>query len=150
MVVALAPATVAQFVEAPTNRMHTVGYAGVPVRYKKVISGIWETDSNVKSFSGYADVVENDHIFFWFFEARNMEPSKAPLTAWVKGGPGSFPMIASFQELGPCGTYGTAPFNDNADGKKKKEEKGQEKDKRRKGKNAARVAYAYCLNASGN
>lgn len=49
----------------------------IPVRYKEVPTGICELDPNVKSYSGYVDVAENEHIFFWFFEARNSEPPRA-------------------------------------------------------------------------
>jgi carboxypeptidase C (cathepsin A) len=93
----------AQFVPTPTNFIHKTGYAGVPVRYKQVPPGICELDPKVKSFTGYADVSENEHIFFWFFEARNQDPSTAPLTVWINGGPGSSSMIGLWQELGPCG-----------------------------------------------
>ncbi|ORY59274.1 serine carboxypeptidase [Pseudomassariella vexata] len=93
----------AQFVSPPDGFTETTGYAGVPVRYKEVPAGICELDPEVKSFSGYADVGEDQHIFWWFFEARNEEPSEAPLTVWINGGPGSSSMIGLFQELGPCG-----------------------------------------------
>jgi carboxypeptidase C (cathepsin A) len=69
----------AQFVETPTDFTNATGYAGVPVRYKEVPAGICEMNPDVKSYSGYADVEENQHIFFWFFEARNMNASEAPL-----------------------------------------------------------------------
>ncbi|KAJ9353715.1 hypothetical protein DTO027B9_5158 [Paecilomyces variotii] len=100
---ALLPAAYAQFVAPPTDLTATKGYLDIPVRYKKVPNGVCETDPNVKSFSGYVDVEENEHIFFWFFEARKEEPEKAPLTVWINGGPGSSSMIGLFQENGPCG-----------------------------------------------
>ena len=69
----------AQFVETPTNFTNATGNAGVPVRYKEVPAGICEMNPDVKSYSGYADVEENQHIFWWFFEARNVNASEAPL-----------------------------------------------------------------------
>ncbi|RAL08463.1 alpha/beta-hydrolase [Aspergillus homomorphus CBS 101889] len=93
----------AQFVAPPTDLIKTKGYLDVPVRYKQVPNGICETDPSVKSFSGYLDVAEHEHIFFWFFEARNQDPKEAPLTVWINGGPGSSSMIGLFQENGPCG-----------------------------------------------
>lgn len=97
------PIAVTQFVPAPTNLISAQGYANVTVRYTEVPTGICELDPNVKSFSGYADVSPNEHIFFWFFEARNSDPTTAPLTVWINGGPGSSSMIGLFQENGPCG-----------------------------------------------
>jgi carboxypeptidase C (cathepsin A) len=70
---------VAQFVQTPTNLTNATGYAGVPVRYKQVPAGICEQNPDVKSYSGYADVEDNQHIFWWFFEARNVNASEAPL-----------------------------------------------------------------------
>lgn len=93
----------AQFIPAPTDLISTQGYANLTVRYKEVPNGICELDPNVKSYSGYVDIAPDQHIFFWFFEARNQDPSTAPLTTWINGGPGSSSMIGLFQELGPCG-----------------------------------------------
>ncbi|KAF2264646.1 carboxypeptidase S1 [Lojkania enalia] len=108
----LATGVSSQFVPAPTDLISKEGYAGINVRYKQVPAGICEMDPSVKSFSGYADVDEDQHIFWWFFEARNQDPTKAPLTVWINGGPGSSSMIGLFQELGPCGVdINGKPYN---------------------------------------
>ncbi|KAK4550531.1 hypothetical protein LTR36_000110 [Oleoguttula mirabilis] len=93
----------AQFVPAPTDLISTKGFLDLPVRYKEVPDGICETTPGVRSFSGYVDIEEDQHIFFWFFESRNVDARDAPLTVWINGGPGSSSMIGLFQELGPCG-----------------------------------------------
>lgn len=100
---AIARHVIAKFVAEPTGFTNKTGYANIRVRYKQVPPGICELDPRVKSFSEYADVAENQHVFFWLFEAREVDPAKAPLTVWINGGPGSSSMIGLFQELGSCG-----------------------------------------------
>ena len=95
--------TNAQFVPAPTDLKETKGFFDLPVRYKEVPSGICETTKGVKSYSGYVTVAPQQHLFFWFFESRNVDPTTAPLTTWINGGPGSSSMLGLFQENGPCG-----------------------------------------------
>lgn len=82
----LACIAVAQFVPAPTDLETLEGYAGANVRFKQVPAGICEQNPLVRSYSGYVDVAEDEHIFFWFFEARNVDPLTAPLTVWINGG----------------------------------------------------------------
>jgi carboxypeptidase D len=86
LALSLSAAVSAQFVSAPKDLTLTKGYLDIPVRYKEVPTGICETDPSVKSYSGYVDVAEDQHIFFWFFEARNQDPKHAPLTVWINGG----------------------------------------------------------------
>lgn len=94
--------TLSQFVPEPTGFNTTKGYANIPVRFKEVPTGICELDPNVKSYSGYADVDKDQHMFFWFFEAREVDPLEAPLTIWISGGPGASSINELFQHLGPC------------------------------------------------
>ncbi|KAF2497731.1 peptidase S10, serine carboxypeptidase [Lophium mytilinum] len=75
---------------------------GVKIRYKEPgKDGVCETTPGVNSYSGYVDLAEDQHTFFWFFESRS-NPSTDPITLWLNGGPGSDSMIGLFQELGPC------------------------------------------------
>lgn len=64
-------------------------------------SGVCETTEGVYSASGYGDLDENSHMWFWFFESRK-DPANAPFAIWLNGGPGSSSMIGLFQEHGPC------------------------------------------------
>ena len=50
----------------------------------------------------YVDVAPDQHIFFWFFEARNQDPSTAPLTIFLNGGPGDPSTANIFSTNGPC------------------------------------------------
>ncbi|EME88109.1 uncharacterized protein MYCFIDRAFT_48317 [Pseudocercospora fijiensis CIRAD86] len=113
--VACAPAVLAQFITPPQDLTAVQGN-GYQVRYKEVESGICEKVSGVRSYSGYIDVEEHQHLFFWFFEARNQDPSSAPLTIWLNGGPGDPSMSGLFSENGPCWVdyNGTLQVNENS------------------------------------
>lgn len=57
---------------------------------------------NVKTFSGYVDVLSEDkHFFFWIWESRN-KPKEDPLVLWLNGGPGCSSATGEFFELGPA------------------------------------------------
>lgn len=59
--------------------------AGATIRYKEPgKAGVCETTDGVNSYSGYVDLDENTHMFFWFFEHRT-NPNEAPLTLWLNG-----------------------------------------------------------------
>lgn len=69
----------------------------ITIRYKEPgKDGVCETTPGVNSYSGYIDLDENHHTFFWFFEARK-NPETAPVTLWLNGGPGSDSLIGLFQ-----------------------------------------------------
>lgn len=103
----------AQFVAQPSDLRTVTGAGGIPVRFKEVPSGTCETNPNVKSFAGYADVSPTQHMFFWLFEARNGNATSAPLTVRLDGGPGASSMNGLFSEMGPCSIDAAGNVVDN-------------------------------------
>jgi hypothetical protein len=59
-------------------------------------------DSSSKSYSGYLDISDDAHLFYWFFESRSASPEKDPLVLWLNGGPGCSSTTGLLFELGPC------------------------------------------------
>ncbi|KAG6909590.1 hypothetical protein DXG01_016629 [Tephrocybe rancida] len=78
-------------------------------------------DTSVKQYSGYLDVADDKHLFFWFFESRS-SPADAPLVLWLNGGPGCSSSTGLLFELGPCSianqghntTFNPHSWNSNA------------------------------------
>ena len=77
-------------------------------------------DPSVQQYSGYLDISDEKHLFFWtvprfhhsyseltidctrFFEARH-DPRNAPLILWLNGGPGASTIASGLLfEHGPC------------------------------------------------
>jgi len=79
-------ATYAQLPAEVLDLTTIAGLNGTSVRYKT--NELCETTPGVKSYSGYIDIAEDKHLFFWFIESRN-QPSSDPITLWLNGGPGA-------------------------------------------------------------
>ncbi|KAL9036980.1 MAG: hypothetical protein Q9214_005896, partial [Letrouitia sp. 1 TL-2023] len=84
----------------------------ITVRFKTPPPGTCTTVfPTQKQYTGYVTLppfklapIQQDYFvntFFWFIEAR-INPSSAPLTIFLNGGPGSSSMVGLFQEVGPC------------------------------------------------
>ena len=63
---------------------------------------------NFKQYSGYLDITEGKHYFYWFVESQK-DPENAPVVLWLNGGPGCSSLFGNLGENGP--------FRVNADGK---------------------------------
>ena len=74
---------------------------GATISYKEPgKEGVCETTPGVNSYSGFVNLGEDIHSFFYFFESRR-DPANDPLTLWLNGGPGSDSLIGLFQGMLP-------------------------------------------------
>lgn len=85
--------TQAQLPAEVTDLKIVTGNDGRALRYRE--PGLCETTEGVKSYSGFIDLAEDKHLFFWFFESRR-DPASDPITLWLNGGPGSDSMSGLF------------------------------------------------------
>ncbi|KAK8843460.1 hypothetical protein IAR55_007117 [Kwoniella newhampshirensis] len=58
-------------------------------------------DPDVNQLSGYLDISETRHLFFWFQESRR-NATQDPLVLWLNGGPGCSSVTGLLFELGGC------------------------------------------------
>ncbi|SJK99169.1 related to PRC1-carboxypeptidase y, serine-type protease [Armillaria ostoyae] len=58
-------------------------------------------DETVQAYTGYIDISQTRHLFFYFFESRT-DPDRDDVVFWTNGGPGCSSSTGLFMELGPC------------------------------------------------
>ncbi|KAK0444660.1 serine carboxypeptidase [Desarmillaria tabescens] len=58
-------------------------------------------DQTVQAYTGYIDISQTRHLFFYFFESRN-DPVRDDVVFWTNGGPGCSSSTGLFMEMGPC------------------------------------------------
>ncbi|ODN74761.1 hypothetical protein L202_07082 [Cryptococcus amylolentus CBS 6039] len=58
-------------------------------------------DPSVDQLSGYLDISETRHLFFWFQGSRS-NSAEDPLVLWLNGGPGCSSTTGALFELGGC------------------------------------------------
>ena len=81
----------------PTGVKTIISPNGFNITYKEPgKDGVCETTPGVNSYSGFVNLAEDVHTFFWFFESRS-DPNNDPITLWLNGGPGSDSLIGLFE-----------------------------------------------------
>lgn len=98
LVIYLALATVGRVlaqVPAEVIDLITIDKPNGSIRYKE--PGLCDTVEGVRLYSGYLDIAENKHLFFWFFESKHA-PFVDPTTIWLNGGPGSDSLYGLFDD----------------------------------------------------
>ena len=96
----------AQLPAEVTDLKIVTGPDGRTLRFRE--PGLCETTEGVKSYSGFIDIAEDKHLFFWFFESRH-DPASDPITLWLNGGPGSDSMYGLFEGMLSPGSQFTRP-----------------------------------------
>jgi carboxypeptidase C (cathepsin A) len=95
----LAGTAFAQLPAEVTDLTIITGADGTSLRYKT--NQLCESTDGVTSYSGYIDIAEDKHLFFWFFESRR-NPKSDPITMWLNGGPGSDSLAGLFDGIFSC------------------------------------------------
>jgi carboxypeptidase C (cathepsin A) len=77
------------FVYTIVHEVERITMAEFPEYAIRVRSPEGLCDPTVRQYSGYLDISETKHLFFWFFESRD-RPESDPVVLWLNGGPGQF------------------------------------------------------------